>query len=165
MTLYGLRLLVALLTFLFGVASTRLFTSSSPKECGRRMVVSQSADITTVAVEVPDPTMEALSNRHSCKGTMPKHVVQGGTLDFKAVSKPPAIYPPAARALGITDTIVVRVLVDEDGKVLTAEATGGHALLREAAEEAARAARFRPTLLAGQPVRVSGDITYNFVLD
>jgi len=39
----------------------------------------------------------------------------------------------------------------------------GHPLLRGAAEQAARGARFSPTLLSGQPVKVSGVITYNFV--
>jgi hypothetical protein len=31
--------------------------------------------------------------------------------------------------------------------------------------DAARAARFSPTLLQGKPVKVSGVVTYNFVLD
>jgi len=39
----------------------------------------------------------------------------------------------------------------------------GHPLLQNAAERAARSARFSPTLLGGQPVKVSGVIVYNFV--
>jgi len=39
----------------------------------------------------------------------------------------------------------------------------GHPLLRAAAVAAARGARFSPTKLSGQPVKVSGVITYNFV--
>jgi hypothetical protein len=38
-------------------------------------------------------------------------------------------------------------------------------MLRAAAEQAAMRARFSPTLLSGQPVRVAGTLVYNFVLD
>ncbi|MDT7778715.1 MAG: hypothetical protein QOC99_1227, partial [Acidobacteriota bacterium] len=37
--------------------------------------------------------------------------------------------------------------------------------LQQAAVAAARQARFSPTLLSGQPVKVSGVITYNFMLE
>jgi protein TonB len=58
----------------------------------------------------------------------------------------------------------VQILVNEDGTVKTARAVGGHPLLQQAAVAAARKARFSPTLLSGQPVKVAGVITYNFVL-
>ena len=54
---------------------------------------------------------------------------------------------------------------DETGKVVSASAVSGHPLLRPAAEQAARQARFTPTLLSGEPVRVTGLLTYNFVLE
>jgi protein TonB len=53
-------------------------------------------------------------------------------------------------------------LIDEKGNVLSATAISGHPLLRAAAVEAARGAKFSPTLLSGQPVKVSGVISYNF---
>jgi protein TonB len=59
--------------------------------------------------------------------------------------------------------VAVQVLIDEDGRVISANAVSGHPLLRGAAEQAARGARFSQTLLSGQPVKVSGVITYNFV--
>jgi protein TonB len=55
-------------------------------------------------------------------------------------------------------------MVDETGKVIKSEAICGHPLLQKAAAEAAAAARFTPTLLHGQPVKVTGIISYNFVL-
>ena len=60
--------------------------------------------------------------------------------------------------------VVVRVLVDEKGNVVSARAISGHRLLKQAAVTAARNTRFSPTRLSGQPVKVSGVITYNFVL-
>jgi TonB family protein len=58
----------------------------------------------------------------------------------------------------------VQVLIDETGKVISAQAVSGHPLLRAAAVQAARQARFSPTMLGEQPVKVSGVITYNFTL-
>jgi outer membrane biosynthesis protein TonB len=37
-------------------------------------------------------------------------------------------------------------------------------MLHQAAEAAAKQARFSPTLLSGQPVKISGMINYNFTL-
>jgi len=41
----------------------------------------------------------------------------------------------------------------------------GHPLLQQAAVAAARQAKFTPTKLNGSPVKVSGILTYNFVLE
>ena len=93
-----------------------------------------------------------------------KRLVEGGVLNGHAVSKPQPSYPNAAKQQGIGGTVVVYLLVDESGRVINAEALCGHPLLAKAAVDAARQARFTPTLLAGAPVKVSGVITYNFVL-
>jgi protein TonB len=101
--------------------------------------------------------------RRSCSLTKPR-VLEGGILNGKAVSKPAPVYPPAAKAARVAGTVAVRVVVDEGGRVETAEALSGPEMLRDAAVEAARAAGFSPTRLSGQAVKVSGTITYNFVL-
>ena len=91
-------------------------------------------------------------------------VVSGGVLNGKAIAKPQPAYPPIAKAARAQGTVVVQVLVDEEGYVIAANAVSGHPLLQQAAVFAARQARFTPTYLGGQPVKVSGVITYNFVL-
>ena len=93
-----------------------------------------------------------------------KTVVSGGVLNGKAISKPQPAYPPIAKAARASGTVTVQILVDESGRVVSANAVSGHPLLQQAAVAAARQARFSPTLLSGQPVKVSGVITYNFVL-
>ena len=60
--------------------------------------------------------------------------------------------------------VTVEVVLDETGKVVSAVATNGPAILREAAVQAALKARFSPTKLSGQPVKVSGVINYKFSL-
>jgi TonB family protein len=90
--------------------------------------------------------------------------ISGGVLNGKAISKPQPPYPAIAKAARASGTVTVQIVVDESGRVISASAVGGHPLLQQAAVQAARQARFSPTLLSGQPVKVSGVITYNFVL-
>lgn len=88
--------------------------------------------------------------------------ISGGVLNGKATSLPKPAYPPAAKAIRASGAVSVQVLIDESGRVVSASAVSGHPLLRAAAVSAAQGARFSPTLLSGQPVKVSGVITYNF---
>jgi TonB family protein len=88
--------------------------------------------------------------------------VSGGILNAKATSLPKPPYPAVARAARASGTVIVQVTVDETGKVTEARAISGHPLLKAAAEQAARQARFTPTTLSGQPVKVKGVLTYNF---
>jgi len=100
------------------------------------------------------------------KPTPPKRTtpVSGGVLNGKAISKPAPPYPAVAKAARASGVVVVQITVDENGKVISASAVSGHPLLRQAAAQAAYQARFSPTLLSGQPVKVTGTITYNFNL-
>ena len=86
----------------------------------------------------------------------------GGVLNGKSRSLPKP-YPPAARAVRAAGPVSIQVLIDTDGSVFSSEAVSGHPLLRAASRNAACGASFSPTLLSGQPVKVSGIITYNFV--
>ena len=65
--------------------------------------------------------------------------------------------------VGAGGTVSVQVAIDETGNVISAEAVSGHPLLRLAATEATRQAKFSPTFLSGLPVMVTGVITFNFV--
>jgi TonB family protein len=93
-----------------------------------------------------------------------KVVVEGAVLNGHAISKPQPDYPLAAKTHGASGPVVVEIVVGETGKVIKAEALCGHPLLKGVAVEAALKARFTPTTLSGMPVKVSGIITYNFVL-
>jgi len=95
--------------------------------------------------------------------TPPRAPISGGVLNGKAISLPKPAYPPIARAAHAAGTVVVQVLIDENGNVVSAHAVSGHPLLQAAAVGAARQAKFSPTKLSGQPVKVTGVIQYNFV--
>jgi len=92
----------------------------------------------------------------------PPKIQSLGVINGKAKFLPKAIYTPAARAVRASGDVSVQVLIDEAGNVVSANAAGGHPLLRGEAERAARNAKFNPTLLSNQPVKVSGVIVYKF---
>lgn len=88
--------------------------------------------------------------------------VEGGVLNGKAISLPIPPYPPEARFQGVRGHVTVKVLIGETGKVIRACAVEGPPLLRRVSELAALKSLFTPTLLSGQPVKVTGVITYSY---
>src|SRR5215203_5594878 len=90
--------------------------------------------------------------------------IEGGVLNSKAVSLPKAVIPQEARRVKASGRVTVKVVVDENGKVISALAIDGPLPLREAAEAAARQAVFTPTTKDGITVKVAGVLTYDFVL-
>jgi protein TonB len=95
--------------------------------------------------------------------TPPRAPISGGVLNGKAISLPKPAYPAIAKSAHASGTVVVQVVIDENGNVISAHAVSGHPLLQAVSVQAARGARFSPTKLSGQPVKVTGVITYNFV--
>ena len=89
--------------------------------------------------------------------------ISGGVLNGKALFLPKPDYPPEARAAGAHGTVTVQVVVDEFGNVASARAVNGHPTLHQVCVNAALAARFSPTTVMGEPVKVTGVLTYNFV--
>jgi TonB family protein len=96
--------------------------------------------------------------------SVPRAPISGGVLNGKAIRLPQPAYPPIAKAAHASGAVNVQVTVDETGNVISAHAVSGHPLLKSSAEAAARQARFSPTVLSGQPVKVTGIIVYNFVM-
>jgi TonB family protein len=90
--------------------------------------------------------------------------VSGGVLNGKALSLPAPVYPDFARRMHTGGLVEVEVVVDENGKVISARALAGPPSLRDVSVQAALRARFSPTKLSGQPVKISGQINYNFTI-
>jgi outer membrane biosynthesis protein TonB len=86
--------------------------------------------------------------------------ISGGVLNGKAIYLPQPELPAGDAPPG---TVMVQVLVDEQGSVVSARAVSGPPALHMAAVNAARLARFTTTMLMGEPVKVSGTLVYNFV--
>jgi TonB family protein len=90
--------------------------------------------------------------------------ISGGVLNGKALSLPAPTYPEFARRMHTGGLVEVEVVVDENGKVISARTVAGPPSLRDVAVQAAYRARFSPTKLSGQPVKISGKIDYNFTI-
>lgn len=85
-------------------------------------------------------------------------------ISSKIIDKPAPVYPAIAKQVGVQGAVTVEILINEQGRVVSARATNGHPLLRAAAQSSAYQARFSPTSISGHAVKVSGVITYNFIL-
>ena len=134
-------------------------SSEKLKSAGSIELADNSVDVATQPVRVKldsDPPPAA-----------PKPMlrpISGGVLNGTAVSLPAPMYPEAAKRMRVMGLVSVQVVVDETGKVIAAEASSGPQGLRDVAVQAALKARFSPTKLSGQPVKVSGLINYKFAL-
>ena len=92
-----------------------------------------------------------------------KAPISGGVLNGKAIYLPQPDYPPIAAQAKASGAVTVQIIIDEVGNVISAHAVSGHPLLQAVSVAAARQARFTPTSLMGEPVKVTGVLTYNFV--
>jgi hypothetical protein len=129
--------------------------------------VQAGTGATQVSVAVEDNTEAGVVNaptgqkpdQPQGQPTQKRGQINGGMLNSKALYMP----TPEAPVGEPTGVVMVQVLIDEQGSVVEARALSGPPNLHAAAVNAARLARFQPTLLAGEPVKVSGTLSYNFV--
>jgi TonB family protein len=116
--------------------------------------------------EEPMSVKPAEPQREDITGPNYKSIEQepffNNNLSEQVLAKPEPIYPAEARARGISGTVLVGVIVDETGRVISASATTPLPPLHEAAIEAAYQALFSPTLVDGKPVVAKGYIRYGF---
>ena len=88
--------------------------------------------------------------------------VELGDLNAKAINLPPPVMTEEAKRVKATGRVNVRVIVDEEGKVVSAIALNNVAALRDAAQAAARQALFKPLVMDGITVRFTGVLSYDF---
>jgi TonB family protein len=148
-------------------AASRKSTQILPPASNMSGTLTNSAELRTVSMNpsTNSPVVELESEPPPSPSPRPiLKSVSGGVLNGMALSLPAPAYPETAKRMRVAGTVSVGVVIDEDGKVISAEASGGPVTLREAAVKAALRARFSPPKLSGQPVKVSGVINYKFAL-
>jgi protein TonB len=74
------------------------------------------------------------------------------------------VYPPEAEAAGVTGVVIIEAVIDQAGKVSSANVLRSIPPLDQSAVEAVRQWEFTPTLLNGAPVPVIMTVTVNFTL-
>jgi protein TonB len=109
---------------------------------------------------VPDQPASAATPPPAAQGPLP---VGGEVMAPVAIHRVEPLYPPMARRAGITGVVVLRAVIDREGRVRDVAVLRGGAM---GLDEAARAAlvqwRFRPGTLHGRPVDVAYTLTINF---
>jgi TonB family protein len=125
-----------------------------------RVATDEPTGVDRPAVENGDtkPDAAAGSNAQAEK----RKPISGGVLNGKAIVLPKPDYPIDARNAGAAGSVAVQITIDESGMVIEAKAVSGHPLLQPPSVNAALQARFSPTLLMGEPVKVTGVLVYNF---
>lgn len=106
---------------------------------------------------------DRLAAAAAAKAAQPTGPHEAGNLNSLAVKLAVPVYPPIERQMNRQGLVVVRVTLDEEGKVVEANATSGPKSLHTYAEDAARRSKFRPATVDGKSVTATGFISYNFV--
>lgn len=139
-------------------AEPAIANPEAPKKEGQTAATEGTTD--TPAEAKPGEARTGDTTTANGQGRRP---ISGGVLNGKATSLPAPVYPAEARAARAAGAVNVQITIDEYGNVIGARAVSGHPLLQAAAVNAAQQARFSPTFLMGEAVKVSGVLVYNFV--
>ena len=130
-------------------------TAETIEKCACLMAVSNNAK----GGEYLDRAIRIQNQLSSGTVSVSPKVLQG-----TATHKEAPEYPSAAKAARLTGLVIVKVLINEEGKVVEANRLCGPDLLAPGAVNAARKWHFKPSIVNGNPVKVSALLTFNFAL-
>ncbi len=96
----------------------------------------------------------------------PSHAIRlsAGVAASQRIGGDQPVYPPEAKAQGISGSVVLHAIIGRDGSVQSLAVVSGNSLLSEAALVAVKTWVYKPYLLNGQPTEVDTTITVNFNL-
>lgn len=143
-------------------------SAAPPAAVAEAPAVSPEGPVTKAPADTatakPNANEEPKPDEAQRPGTEPgkRAPISAGVLNGKAISLPKPDYPADAKAAGAEGVVVIQVTIDEQGNVSEARAISGPQPLQAVSVNAALQAKFPPTLLSGEPVRVTGVLVYNF---
>jgi TonB family protein len=85
-----------------------------------------------------------------------------GVLNMKVLSEVLPSYPQKGKDKRIEGRVEIQLLINEDGEVIFANPLSGPEELWAESVKAAVAARFKPTKLSGEPVKITGRVIFDF---
>jgi TonB family protein len=143
--------------------------SASPATASAKPSMRNPGTISESRPAAPGPSQQQQSDAHGsipgAAATPPEAPLMNvGSLVERATQKISPTYPTTAKSAHITGVVTVYLEVDENGAVVSVPRIDGPQLLRQAAVDAARRWKFKPTVIDGQPVRIMGFINFNFTL-
>jgi periplasmic protein TonB len=90
-------------------------------------------------------------------------VVRVGTVEeAKLIHRVEPVYPKIAVAAHVSETVILDLVIDEEGNVASVTVLRGHPLLNDAAVQAVKQWKYRPTIQNGEPVQITGTVTIFF---
>ena len=107
--------------------------------------------------------IQTAGTQTTAAATAEPQLVSTGSLSGRETKRVTPNYPSAAKTHNVTGTVRVFAIVDENGKIWVTNSEGPM-LLRQAAEEAAKAWTFAPPNVGGKPVRLAGYLDFEFKL-
>ncbi len=107
----------------------------------------------------PEPTTPAATTA----AVSEPQLVSAGALSGRETKRVAPSYPQMAKSHNVTGTVRVFAIVDENGKIWITNSEGP-ALLRAAAEDAAKSWVFPPSIFNNRPARIAGYIDFEFKL-
>lgn len=168
------KLLIKFIVFIFAIAislSCGLLwekLNTKPQE-----TVEFPKELVSIPLDI-SPKIRETSNSDICKeidawkkefGILirpTKKTINGGVLNSKACLIEP-VFPDDKQVKGLDTKVLVEVLLNENGKIVKAQAIKGDPIFYRAAEKAAYKSRFKQFFLRGEPIRVKGFLQYDFV--
>ena len=117
---------------------------------------------------LPDALRAGISKNGARVSEAPAHPpaerlrVSSGVSTGLLVTPIKPVYPAIAKAAGVHGTVVVEAVISRSGTIESLHVVSGPPMLREAAMEAIRTARYQPYKLNDEPIEVETMITVNF---
>jgi protein TonB len=146
----------------------------APKEIELPTVNVEPAAVGEPAADAPALPETTFDDFADMPPPPPQNEGSAAAEDFLAFDEPPVLvefvtpeYPELARQAGFEGTVRVRVLVDEEGRVVEADLLSGDVwpTIEKAALAAALKCRFRPATQRSIPVKARVMIPFEFRLD
>ena len=141
-----------------GSGEAKTATSTSPNAAAPTATPQSSPP---PAAAKPEPTPSPSSAATPTTPETDDNTISTGSLSGRERRRVMPVYPPTAKTAGVVGVVRVFVLVDEKGKVAV-NGSEGPAMLKQAAEDAARKWTFAPTMVGNRLVRLSGYIDFDF---
>jgi protein TonB len=96
----------------------------------------------------------------------PQRIKVGGNVQSAMImNKTPPVYPQLAKSARVSGVVHLAAVISKDGTIQELHSLGGPALLIQAAMDAVKTWRYKPTMLNGEPVQVETTIDVNFTLN
>lgn len=126
---------------------------------------SEAAPVVPAAAPAPAVAPAAAGNQRPATTTSTAVVLPSSDADY--LNNPPPAYPRMSRRLGEQGTVVLRVLINTEGRADKAEirTSSGYSRLDEAALETVKRWRYVPGKRAGVPEAMWFNVPIRFVLD